>query len=196
MLNRRSFSQSESRTSSVVPPQTDCAGLAAQTADATEEISASINEVQGSTGEAVSAIKDITDAIDEISNVASMIATAVENQGAATQEISRSVEGAAQGSQDVTTNIAEVSRVTFIGLRAGTVRIPIRGVGCGLEGTMREYHREVEQERSFAIAVDEITGVVDNDIGTVLLGELFQSAIGRVAVVVKPAVQQDNHQDR
>ncbi len=83
--------------------------LAAQTARATEEISAQIGRIQGSTGQAVQAIGGITERIREISGVANAIAAAVEEQGAATQEIVRNVTQAATGTAEVTTNVTGVA---------------------------------------------------------------------------------------
>ncbi|KQP88117.1 methyl-accepting chemotaxis protein [Methylobacterium sp. Leaf117] len=83
--------------------------LANQTARATEEISGQIGRIQGSTGQAVSAIEGISSRIREISTVATSIAAAVEEQGAATQEIVRNVGEAATGTGEVTTNITGVA---------------------------------------------------------------------------------------
>ncbi|MBY0258692.1 methyl-accepting chemotaxis protein [Methylobacterium sp.] len=83
--------------------------LANQTARATEEISAQIGRIQGSTGQAVTAIESISGRIREISAVATSIAAAVEEQGAATQEIVRNVSEAATGTGEVTANIAGVA---------------------------------------------------------------------------------------
>ncbi len=84
--------------------------LAAQTAKATENISAQIADIQGSTGMAVDAIAGISKTIGQISEIGNSISAAVEEQGAATQEISRNVQEAAQGTEDVTNNITDVSR--------------------------------------------------------------------------------------
>ena len=83
--------------------------LANQTAQATEEITGQISSIQGATGEAVTAIRGITNTITEIDQIASAIAAAVEQQGAATREISRSIQQAADGTRDVSQNIAGVS---------------------------------------------------------------------------------------
>ncbi|SFF24098.1 Methyl-accepting chemotaxis protein [Methylobacterium sp. yr596] len=80
--------------------------LADQTAKATEEIGKQIGQVQGATGQAVSAIGGIGGRIREISAVAASIAAAIEEQGAATQEIVRNVAQAAMGTSAVTGNIA------------------------------------------------------------------------------------------
>ena len=84
--------------------------LAEQTAKATGEISQQIGGIQAATQGSVGAIKEISDTIGRMSEIASTIASAVEEQGAATQEISRNVQQAAQGTQQVSSNIADVQR--------------------------------------------------------------------------------------
>ncbi|SDT88472.1 methyl-accepting chemotaxis protein [Stappia sp. ES.058] len=83
--------------------------LATQTSKATEEISAQIGAIQGSTGEAVSAIGEIAQIMQEVNGYTSSIASAVEQQGAATSDISRSVQQAAQGTGAVTSNMAQLA---------------------------------------------------------------------------------------
>jgi methyl-accepting chemotaxis protein len=83
--------------------------LANQTAKATDEISAQIGGIQNATGGAVAAIKEISDTIGHINEIAATIASAVEEQAAATAEISRNVEEAAKGTQEVSSNIANVT---------------------------------------------------------------------------------------
>ena len=88
---------------------TEVKELASQTAKATDEISAQIGRIQGSTGQAVAAISGISERIREISSVTTSIAAAVEEQGAATQEIVRNVTQAAMGTGQVTANISGVA---------------------------------------------------------------------------------------
>ncbi|GJE17303.1 methyl-accepting chemotaxis protein [Methylobacterium marchantiae] len=83
--------------------------LANQTARATQDITDQITRIQSSTGQAVSAIAEISTRIEEISSVATSIAAAVEEQGAATQEIVRNVTQAAVGTGEVTSNISGVA---------------------------------------------------------------------------------------
>ena len=83
--------------------------LANQTAKATEEITAQIEEMQGATSTTVEAIKLVGGRINEIAEIASGIATAVEHQGSATTEIARNIQEAAKGTQDVTHNISDVN---------------------------------------------------------------------------------------
>ena len=83
--------------------------LASQTEKATNEISAQISSMQGATEQAVSAIQEITDTINRMSEIAGAIAAAVEEQDATTREISRNVLEAAKGTSEVASNITEVS---------------------------------------------------------------------------------------
>ncbi|MGU3404252.1 methyl-accepting chemotaxis protein [Methylobacterium brachiatum] len=84
--------------------------LAAQTAQATEDITGQIGRIQASTGQAVAAIDGIGRRIREIDGVATSIAAAVEEQGAATQEIVRNVAEAAAGTDAVTGTIASLAQ--------------------------------------------------------------------------------------
>ncbi|MFC5552539.1 methyl-accepting chemotaxis protein [Methylobacterium iners] len=88
---------------------TEVKELASQTAKATDEIAGQITRIQGSTGQAVTAISGITERIREISSMTTTIAAAVEEQGAATQEIVRNVTQAATGTGQVTANISGVA---------------------------------------------------------------------------------------
>jgi methyl-accepting chemotaxis protein len=84
--------------------------LAEQTAKATGEIGQQISGIQAATQESVSAIREISDTIEKLSEISSTIAAAVEEQGAATQEISRNVQQAAQGTQQVSLNVTDVQQ--------------------------------------------------------------------------------------
>jgi methyl-accepting chemotaxis protein len=84
--------------------------LAAQTARATDEISAQILQIQTATRDAVNAIGAITSTIEEVSAIATSIASAVEEQGAATAEIARNVQQTSLAAREVTVHISDVSR--------------------------------------------------------------------------------------
>lgn len=75
--------------------------LANQTAKATEEIAAKVNEMQLATQGSVTSIRDITHTIDEMNDIASAIAAAVTQQSSATQEIAVNVQEAATGARAV-----------------------------------------------------------------------------------------------
>jgi methyl-accepting chemotaxis protein len=83
--------------------------LAVQTARATEEITREISSVQGSTSEAVAAIRAITDRMQDISVHTSEVVSAIEQQELATGEISHNVAGAAAGSKAVVAALGEVA---------------------------------------------------------------------------------------
>jgi methyl-accepting chemotaxis protein len=86
--------------------------LANQTAKATEEISAQVQNIQTATGEAVNAIQAIGGTIAEIDEISSQIAAAVDQQGAATKEIAGNVQQAADGTRHVSENIHSVTRAS------------------------------------------------------------------------------------
>ena len=83
--------------------------LASQTAKATEEIAAQIGAIQGSTAQAVGAIRQIGDVMGDISRFTSTIAASVEEQSASTQEIGRNVHQAATGARELAGNMATVT---------------------------------------------------------------------------------------
>jgi methyl-accepting chemotaxis protein len=97
-------------------------GLAAQTAKATEEISAQIKAIQGATADSVHAIQGITGTIGRLNEIATTIASAVEEQGAATKEIARNVQQASVGTTEVSSNIASVTEAAAeTGMASGEV---------------------------------------------------------------------------
>ncbi|MBD8893250.1 methyl-accepting chemotaxis protein [Roseibium litorale] len=86
--------------------------LAGETARATEEINSQITELQDITSNAVSANKEISEAILQVNQISASIAASVEEQTAATSEIARSIDIAASGASEVTNSIADVRRAT------------------------------------------------------------------------------------
>ena len=83
--------------------------LAVQTAKATEEITKEILSVQSSTGDAVTAIRAITERMQEINAHTSEVVGAIAQQEVATGEISRNVASAAIGSKNVVATLGEVA---------------------------------------------------------------------------------------
>jgi methyl-accepting chemotaxis protein len=92
--------------------------LANQTAKATEEISAQVQDIQNATNEAVNAIQTIGGTISEIDSISNQISAAVEQQGAATREIAGSVQQAAGGTRDVNDSILSVARASEVATAA------------------------------------------------------------------------------
>lgn len=89
---------------------TEVKSLASQTAKATEEISSHIAGMQQATDASVTAIKEISQTIGQISRIAGGIATAIEQQTSATQEIAKNVQSAASGTHEIAESICEVNR--------------------------------------------------------------------------------------
>lgn len=83
--------------------------LATQTGKATEEIGQSISRVQTSTGEAVDAIKVISETIVKISEITTVISSAVEEQSATTSEMSGSMQVAAEGVRQISDGVREIA---------------------------------------------------------------------------------------
>ena len=84
--------------------------LAKQTTAATKEISEQIAGIQGATGEAVKAIRDIGTTIGEINEISSTIAAAVEEQGVVTLDIAQNTQQAATGAMAVSSDITVVAQ--------------------------------------------------------------------------------------
>jgi methyl-accepting chemotaxis protein len=104
--------------------------LAHQTAQATEEISSQIAEIQKSTNSAKSDMESITGRVSQVNVLMTSVAASVEEQRAATQEIARGVEEASRGTKAVSANTEgilkesqEADRIAKDSLKAaGTLR--------------------------------------------------------------------------
>jgi len=83
--------------------------LAVQTAKATGEIAREISSVQSSTGDAVAAIRAITERMQDINAYTSKVVGAIGHQEVATGEISHNVASAAAGSKDVVAALGDVA---------------------------------------------------------------------------------------
>jgi methyl-accepting chemotaxis protein len=83
--------------------------LAKQTASATDEISRTVEAIQGDSQAAIEAITQIDEIMAKVSAAQTAIASAVEEQTATTSEIGRTVNEAASGSGEIARNIAGVA---------------------------------------------------------------------------------------
>ncbi|MFL9825557.1 protoglobin domain-containing protein [Rhodoplanes sp. SY1] len=111
--------------------------LAAQTAKATEEISGQVSGMQMATTDSVTAIKEISATIGQISEIAAAIAAAAEQQGTATREIARNIQQAAAGTAQVASNISDVNaRAVDSGTAAGSVHDAARSL-AGESGRLK-----------------------------------------------------------
>lgn len=88
---------------------TEVKELAKQTAAATDDIRRRIEQMQGSTGEAISSIKAISDVIQNVNDVARTIASAVEEQSITTRQISSNVAQAASAAETVARGVNETA---------------------------------------------------------------------------------------
>lgn len=86
--------------------------LAKQTASATEQISAQVDEMQEATQQAVDSISVVGKTIEELNNINMTIASAVEEQTATMSEISSSVMIASEGAQNVNERSNELTNNT------------------------------------------------------------------------------------
>lgn len=116
--------------------------LANQTAKATEDISRQIEAIQGATGGAVTAIREVTGTIEDIEHIAGTIATAVEQQGTSTQEIARNVQNVSAGTNEVTRNITGVNQMS---LDANLVAGGVSEIASGLAEESGRLAEEVER---------------------------------------------------
>ncbi len=84
--------------------------LAKQTAQATEQISSQIEEMQNNTTSAVGAIEEVTKIIEEINLISHTIVSSVEEQSATINEIAKSVGGASQAAMEIAKNVGESAK--------------------------------------------------------------------------------------
>ena len=115
--------------------------LANQTAKATEEISAQIQDIQSATGEAVTAIQTFVGTIAEINEISGAIASAVDQQNGATREIAGNVQQAATGTTEVRDNILGVTKAAD---EAGAAASKLLEASCGLSSQSEQLKVEVD----------------------------------------------------
>lgn len=84
--------------------------LAKQTAKATDDITQKIGAIQNDTKGAVTAISGISQAVEKLNGLSSVVATAVEEQTATTNEISRVVSESRQGVAKIADTVKIVSQ--------------------------------------------------------------------------------------
>ncbi|WP_168583136.1 methyl-accepting chemotaxis protein [Gephyromycinifex aptenodytis] len=92
--------------------------LASETAQATQDITARIGQIQVDTETAVTAISEIGQIIARINDNQATIASAVEEQTATTNEMARSVGDAAAGAGGIATNVADATQAAGVSRQA------------------------------------------------------------------------------
>jgi methyl-accepting chemotaxis protein len=96
--------------------------LARSTAKATNEIGQSIDAIQADAKGAIESIAEITQIINKIDDISSIIATAVEEQAATVSEISRNISTSAGSSARITETVEAVALASR-GISAGSSEI-------------------------------------------------------------------------
>ncbi|MFH2092838.1 MAG: methyl-accepting chemotaxis protein [Pseudomonadota bacterium] len=85
--------------------------LANQTANATKDIKAQIENIQSVSGTTIKSINEVIDVINDAKEMVTAIAAAVSEQSAATREISSNIEQLSHGIREVNENVAQSSMV-------------------------------------------------------------------------------------
>jgi methyl-accepting chemotaxis protein len=86
---------------------TEVKELARQTASATEDIRKRIEAIQGSSGQAVKSVGDISEIIAQVNELSRTIASAVEEQSITTKEIAKNVAESSKAADDVARGVTE-----------------------------------------------------------------------------------------
>ncbi len=86
--------------------------LARQTPEATRDIKSKIEDIQSSTSVTVTEIGQISDVINKVNEIVSVIAIAEEEQNVTTREIAGNVANASIGIEEVNLNVAQSSTVS------------------------------------------------------------------------------------
>lgn len=86
--------------------------LAAQTNEATAEITTQISEITGNTQSTIDEIEKIKEVFGDVKNVVTNIAAAVEEQAVTTREMADNVQGANENVVEVSQSISELNHLT------------------------------------------------------------------------------------
>ncbi len=109
--------------------------LAAQTARATQDITAQITAIQGATQQAASAMLGLAETISDVDRAGAEIAAAVAQQGTATQEIARATTAAAGGTERM---VERLGQMDAAGRDAGTQAAGLLGAARILQDQTRQ----------------------------------------------------------
>ncbi len=127
---------------------TEVKELAKETAKATEDIGSKIEAIQADTSEAVKAISEIGNIIDQINDRQNTIASAVEEQTATSNEMGRNVSEGARGMEEITANVsgvAEAARETAEGAsRALRASQALAEMATNLQGLVQSFNGQGE----------------------------------------------------
>jgi methyl-accepting chemotaxis protein len=116
--------------------------LARQTANATNDISAKVAEIQTAIAGTTDSIAEMLSTIAAIRETAGQIARSVQEQNAATREIAENSQRVARGTEDVTSNIAGVSETAKLTQSAAR---QLTALSSSLSGGATSLQQEVLQ---------------------------------------------------
>ena len=121
--------------------------LAMQTSRATEQVAEQIRAMQDTTGASVTALRSISDQVQELETTAVSIASAVDQQSVAGQDLARSIDLAARGTEQVGSHIDDVRDLS---LSTGSAATQVLASATNLE----------DQAATLRAQVDEFLGTV------------------------------------
>ncbi|WP_316859258.1 methyl-accepting chemotaxis protein [uncultured Cohaesibacter sp.] len=129
--------------------------LSGQTSKATEEIASQITAVQRSTQNAVDAIMNMSDAINDIDSMAANIVSSTEQQDSVTREISQAIRVAAHGTGEASDNVVGVAgAISQTSEEAEKVRLVseeladfCKNLSSSVEDFLREVAEDIEERR-------------------------------------------------
>lgn len=116
--------------------------LAGQTAKATEEIQAKVEQIQASTHDAADSIRGIAATIGEINALTASIASSIEEQSESTQEIAANVLRAADRTREVSSSVAALADASD---RTGGAANDLLGTARGLNGETATLVGEIDR---------------------------------------------------
>jgi methyl-accepting chemotaxis protein len=116
--------------------------LAGQTAKATTDIRAQVDQMRQATNDAVAAIRSVADAIIDVDQTAGAMATAIAEQSMATEEIVRSIHRSLDDTRQVSLSIGGVVRLAS---QAGQTAAGLLTAAEGLNGQARDLETEIER---------------------------------------------------
>ncbi len=116
--------------------------LANQTAKATEDIAAQIDELQHSTQDTAEAIESINKIVSEVSGISTSISAAIEEQTAATTEISQNIDQAAYQTSSVVSGVTDVSSAIE---QTNTVVVSVEQASKTIQETSDQLKGTIEQ---------------------------------------------------
>lgn len=153
---------------------TEVKELARQTAGATEDIRNRIQVIQGSTTEAVRAIKEVGDVIEKVNQTSATIASAVEEQSILTQGIAQNINETAQQTTSVSVGVAE----------SATACDEIARNISGVDQAARQTAQGATETESIGTVLAELS----SELGALVGQFKIDAAPNEKPVVVAPAV--------